>query len=63
MVKPSQKWDIYSYGVILLEMITGRPPIVQVGTSEMDLVHWIQLCIEEKTPFLAQDALLIEKKR
>ncbi|XP_030956305.1 receptor protein kinase-like protein ZAR1 [Quercus lobata] len=63
VVKPSQKWDIYSYGVILLEMITGRLPIVQVGTSEMDLVQWIQLCIEEKKPlsdvldpYLAEDA-------
>ncbi|KAF3969459.1 hypothetical protein ACB098_08G129600 [Castanea mollissima] len=62
VVKPSQKWDIYSYGVILLEMITGRLPIVQVGTSEMDLVQWIQLCIEEKKPlsdvldpYLAED--------
>lgn len=63
VVKPSQKWDVYSYGVILLEMITGRLPIVQVGDSEMDLVHWIQLCIEEKKPlsdvldpYLAEDA-------
>ena len=63
VVKPSQKWDVYSYGVILLEMITGRLPVVQVGTSEMDLVRWIQLCIEEKKPLadvldphLAQDA-------
>ncbi|XP_059655469.1 receptor protein kinase-like protein ZAR1 [Cornus florida] len=63
VVKPSQKWDVYSYGVILLEMITGRMPIVQVGASEMDIVHWLQLCIEEKKPlsdvldpYLAQDA-------
>ncbi|GAV69155.1 Pkinase domain-containing protein/LRR_1 domain-containing protein/LRR_8 domain-containing protein, partial [Cephalotus follicularis] len=50
VVKPSQKWDVYSYGVILLEMITGRMPVVQVGTSEMHLVHWLQLCIDEKKP-------------
>lgn len=63
VVKPSQKWDVYSYGVILLEIITGRMPVVQVGSTEMDLVHWIQLCIEEKKPlsevldpYLVQDA-------
>lgn len=63
VVKPSQKWDVYSYGVILLEMITGRLPIVQVGNSEMDIVQWIQFCIEEKKPlsdvldpYLAEDA-------
>ncbi|XP_044492061.1 receptor protein kinase-like protein ZAR1 [Mangifera indica] len=48
VVNPSQKWDIYSYGVILLGMITGRTPVINVGSSEMDIVHWIQLCIEEK---------------
>ncbi|OWM86292.1 hypothetical protein CDL15_Pgr011116 [Punica granatum] len=50
VVKPSQKWDVYPFGVILLEMITGRYPIVQVGPSEMNIVQWIQLCIEEKKP-------------
>lgn len=51
-VKPSQKWDVYSYGVILLEMITGRSALVQVGTSEMELVQWIQHCIDEKKPLI-----------
>uniref|UniRef100_A0A1J3J1P9 Putative inactive leucine-rich repeat receptor-like protein kinase n=2 Tax=Noccaea caerulescens TaxID=107243 RepID=A0A1J3J1P9_NOCCA len=50
MVKPSQKWDVYSYGVILLELIAGRLPVMEIGTSEIDLVRWVQVCIEEKKP-------------
>ncbi|KAG8051816.1 hypothetical protein GUJ93_ZPchr0001g29944 [Zizania palustris] len=49
-MKPSQKWDAYSYGVILLEMITGRSPVVLLETMQMDLVQWVQFCIEEKKP-------------
>uniref|UniRef100_A0A0D9Y9K0 Protein kinase domain-containing protein n=1 Tax=Oryza glumipatula TaxID=40148 RepID=A0A0D9Y9K0_9ORYZ len=49
-LKPSQKWDVYSYGVILLEMITGRSPVVLLETMQMDLVQWVQFCIEEKKP-------------
>lgn len=50
MKPPSQKWDVYSYGIILVEMITGRSPNVQLGNSEMELVQWMQLCIQEKRP-------------
>ncbi|GER29910.1 leucine-rich repeat receptor-like protein kinase [Striga asiatica] len=48
--KPSQKWDVYSFGLILLEMLTGRLPVVQVSGSEMELVRWIELCVEERRP-------------
>lgn len=46
-MKPSQKWDVYSFGMILLEMITGKCPNM---TLDMDVVQWIQLGIEERKP-------------
>ncbi|KAG6511399.1 receptor protein kinase-like protein ZAR1 [Zingiber officinale] len=49
-LKPSQKWDVYSYGVILLELISGRSPVFLLETFTMDLVCWIQFCIEERKP-------------
>ncbi|KAF8010193.1 hypothetical protein BT93_J0967 [Corymbia citriodora subsp. variegata] len=48
--KPSQKWDIYSFGMILLEMITGKLPIVEVGSLRFDLVRWVQVSIDERIP-------------
>ncbi|CAN0896608.1 Receptor protein kinase-like protein ZAR1, partial [Linum grandiflorum] len=63
--KPSQKWDVYSYGVILLETVTGKSPMIMRATSgsEMDLARWVQLSLEVSKPvadiadpFLARDS-------
>lgn len=50
--KPSQKWDVFSFGVILLEMISGKLPLIRTGGSEMELVLWFHLNIEESKPLL-----------
>lgn len=50
VTKPSQKWDIYSYGVILLEMISGKFPMIKMGSMEIDLAQWVQLSFEERKP-------------
>ncbi|XP_042459743.1 putative leucine-rich repeat receptor-like serine/threonine-protein kinase At2g19230 [Zingiber officinale] len=36
----SEKSDVYSYGVVLLELITGLPPIVP-GTENVLLAQWV----------------------
>ncbi|CAI0451405.1 unnamed protein product [Linum tenue] len=61
--KPSQKWDVYSYGMILLEIVTGKSPAAILNASEMDLGKWVQLSIDVSKPigdivdpFLAHDS-------
>ncbi|KAK4742114.1 hypothetical protein SAY87_000115 [Trapa incisa] len=48
--KPSQKWDIYSTGMILLETVTGKLPVIEVGPLRFDLVRWVEAGIRERAP-------------
>ncbi|MED6109289.1 hypothetical protein PIB30_032055 [Stylosanthes scabra] len=45
--KLTDKSDVYSYGVMLLELITGRPAITTEGSRNVSLVDWAR-------PLLAQ---------
>ncbi|KAF8113640.1 hypothetical protein N665_0047s0046 [Sinapis alba] len=50
MTKPSQKWDVYSFGLVVLEMVTGKSPVMQTNSSEMDLVMWVESAAERSKP-------------
>ncbi|KAH7289572.1 hypothetical protein KP509_30G009300 [Ceratopteris richardii] len=49
--KPTQKCDVYAYGVTLIELITGRSPAFQLATSGEELVTWLErVLIREDKP-------------
>lgn len=45
-MKVTEKCDIYSYGVVLLELITGRAPVQPLDQGG-DLVTWVKHYIRE----------------
>lgn len=43
--KVSDKTDVYAFGVVLLELITGQKPIESRGRrGEENLVSWVRHC-------------------
>ena len=46
-LRVNEKSDTYSFGVVLLELVTGKPP-VDPEFGEKDLVKWVCSTLEQK---------------
>ena len=46
-MKIDEKVDIYSYGVVLLELLTGKRPLDSEFGESVDLVEWIRRKIRD----------------
>ncbi|KAF8390618.1 hypothetical protein HHK36_025145 [Tetracentron sinense] len=65
--QPTQKGDIYSFGVMLLELLTGKSPELSSPTTSTsadvpDLVRWVRKGFEEENPLSELvDPLLLQE--
>lgn len=46
-LKVDEKIDVYSYGVVLLELLTGKRPLDAEFGESVDIVEWIRRKIRE----------------
>ncbi|RZB72233.1 MDIS1-interacting receptor like kinase 1, partial [Glycine soja] len=54
-LKVDEKIDIYSYGVVLLELLTGKRSLDPEFGESIDIVGWIRRKIDNKSPEEALD--------
>ncbi|XP_008783789.1 receptor protein kinase-like protein ZAR1 [Phoenix dactylifera] len=55
--RPNQKWDVFSFGVVLLELVTGKPPEFSSPSSSSmplehvpELVRWVRKGFDDAKP-------------
>lgn len=55
-LKVDQKSDIYSFGVVLMELLTGKRPLDPDFGENVDIIQWVQSKIRNNKGVEALDA-------
>lgn len=56
--KPSTAGDAYSFGVVLLELFTGKSPTHENFTGDQNLIRWVQSAFPENIVQVLDSKLL-----
>lgn len=49
-LKATEKSDVYSMGIVLMELVSGKMPTDRAFGVEMDMVRWVETYIEMQGP-------------
>ncbi|XP_028115650.1 probable LRR receptor-like serine/threonine-protein kinase At3g47570 [Camellia sinensis] len=56
----SMQGDMYSYGVLLLEMFTGKKPTNNTFTGNVNLHSYVQMCLSEQVMQIVDPQTILE---
>ncbi|GMP95384.1 hypothetical protein CsSME_00044458 [Camellia sinensis var. sinensis] len=56
----SMQGDMYSYGVLLLEMFTGKEPTNNTFTGNVNLHSYVQMCLSEQVMQIVDPQIILE---
>lgn len=45
-LKATEKSDVYSMGIVLVELVSGKMPTDEIFGAEMDIVRWVESHLE-----------------
>ena len=56
--EPSTQGDVYSYGILVLEMFTGRRPTDEMFKDDFNLHNFVKMALPERLTEIVDSSLL-----
>ena len=57
-LKATEKTDVYSMGIVLMEIVTGKKPTDELFDEETNIVRWVETCLEMPPGSRARENLI-----